>query len=247
MTEECRDSQFSSEASLRRHLVWAALLLLLSIAALPFDVAVAAFHESKMLPGDFRRAVVLSEVFAHGFGLIVIMVSIWLFAPDLRRHLVRLALCGVLAAAVAQLLKLIFARLRPAAYRNLAHQLELPDSITATWTEIDQPLHAGQVGISYFVQSFPSAHSAMAVGVAAGLCYLLPRGRWLFVALAILACYQRIQCQAHWTSDVFAGAAIGNLVAGLLLQGWGLGWVLARYENGAILPSKSRVNQNEIS
>ncbi len=247
MAGKLKEGQMYLGAGLRRHLVWAALLLLLAVLAMPFDLAVAAFHETKILPGDFRRVVTLSEVFAHGFGLTAIVVSIWLFAPDLRRYLIRLALCGVLASGVAQLVKQMCARLRPVAYRNLAHQLELPDSVTATWTELDQPLHAGQVGISYFVQSFPSAHSAMAVGVAAGLCCLLPRGRWLFIVFAILACYQRIQSQAHWTSDVFAGAAIGMLVAGLLLQGWGLGWVLARYENGTILPSKSRVTQNEIS
>lgn len=42
----------------------------------------------------------------------------------------------------------------------------------------------------------------------------------------------------------FAGAAVGMLVAGLLLQDWGLGWVLTRYDQGIELASKSTVSQN---
>ena len=178
-------------------------------------------------------------MFAHGFGLATIVVSVWLLAPQLKRKLPRLILCGVLSSAGAQLAKLAFVRLRPVAYRTQALQYELPDSIVASWTDVHQQLRENHVGVSYFVQAFPSAHAAMACGIAVGLCWLLPRGRWLFITFAILACYQRVQSHAHWASDVFAGAAIGTLIAGLLLQDWGLGWILARYENRAVPESET--------
>ena len=37
---------------------------------------------------------------------------------------------------------------------------------------------------------------------------------WLFAAFAALACFQRMEAQAHFASDVLAGAAIGCLVGG---------------------------------
>jgi len=244
MTEKVMDNQMQSAPALRGYLLWVGLLLLLSVVALPFDLAVAEFHKAGSLPGDFQRFVTLSEVFAHGFGLITIGISIWLLAPHHRPRLPRLMLCGLLASGLAQLMKLGFMRFRPLAYQNLAHQMELPDTVAATWSEVEQPLHVARVGVAYFSQAFPSGHSALAVSVAACLCWLLPKGRWLFVTLATMACYQRVQSHAHWTSDVLAGAAVGMLVAGLLLQNWGLGWVLKWYENRAELASKTQVNQN---
>jgi undecaprenyl-diphosphatase len=63
------------------------------------------------------------------------------------------------------------------------------------------------------LQSFPSAHAATAVGLAIGLSALHPRGRWLFAAFALLAVVQRIEAQAHFSSDVLAGAAVGCAAA----------------------------------
>src|SRR5207253_2508454 len=60
-------------------------------------------------------------------------------------------------------------------------------------------------------QSFPSAHTATTVGLAIGLSFLYPRGKWLFVALSVLAGIQRMQSQSHYLSDVLAGAVIGSI------------------------------------
>ena len=66
------------------------------------------------------------------------------------------------------------------------------------------------------MQSFPSGHTATAVGLAIALTMLYPRGWWLFGILAILAATQRIDSQAHYLSDVLAGAAISFLVAAIV-------------------------------
>ena len=48
--------------------------------------------------------------------------------------------------------------------------------------------------------------------LAVALAALYPRGRWLFASFAALACFQRLEAQAHFASDVLAGAALGCLV-----------------------------------
>jgi membrane-associated phospholipid phosphatase len=65
------------------------------------------------------------------------------------------------------------------------------------------------------VQSFPSAHSATAVGLAIGLSWLYPRGRWLFAAFAGLAILQRLDADAHYCSDVLAGGGVAFVVAAI--------------------------------
>jgi membrane-associated phospholipid phosphatase len=67
-------------------------------------------------------------------------------------------------------------------------------------------------GYGYALQSLPSAHAATAVGLALALAALYPRGRWLFASFAVLAGLQRIEAQAHFASDVLAGAAVGCMV-----------------------------------
>ena len=42
---------------------------------------------------------------------------------------------------------------------------------------------------------------------------LYPRGRWMFALFAALAMLQRVDAQAHYCSDVLAGAAIGLALA----------------------------------
>jgi len=80
-------------------------------------------------------------------------------------------------------------------------------------------------GLDRSLQSFPSAHTATAFGLAIGLVRIYPRARWLFFCLATLAAVQRLEAGAHFLSDVCAGAALGLFVAGLatdrrVLGGW---------------------------
>ena len=68
-------------------------------------------------------------------------------------------------------------------------------------------------------QSFPSGHMATAFGLTAALCWLYPRGRWVFVLFAILAGCQRMSSWSHFLSDVIWGASIGCLSMLLYLPG----------------------------
>jgi membrane-associated phospholipid phosphatase len=61
-------------------------------------------------------------------------------------------------------------------------------------------------------QTCPSGHAAAATALALALAALYPRGRLLFLALALCSACQRIEEGAHHPSDILAGAAVGCLV-----------------------------------
>ena len=70
--------------------------------------------------------------------------------------------------------------------------------------------------------SFPSAHTTAAFALASSLAWFYPRGRALFMALAIITATQRVWHTAHYLSDVIAG-----LGSGVFMARWSLGAKLA--------------------
>ncbi len=59
--------------------------------------------------------------------------------------------------------------------------------------------------------SMPSGHATTAFALAAILCIQLPRWRFLWLALGLVLAISRIVVDAHYISDVVAGAAVGIL------------------------------------
>jgi len=190
--------------------LWAATgaLAMLAVAALLVDLPLATFVRAGGLPERLRRLVRLSEAF--GWGGTALLIILTATALDLRGRRVfwRLAVGSLGAGLLADGVKFLIARLRPSVADLGGH---VQDTFTG-WL----PLFASErLGRPYghALQSFPSAHAATATGLALGLAALYPRGRWLFVLFAILACLQRIDAQAHFASDVLAGAALGTMLA----------------------------------
>ena len=205
---------------------WAALFALAACAALLVDVPMARYAGTHSLLGDLRKVLDVSEVFAHGLGILMILITAAVLDPSNRPHLPRVAACAYGAGLVVQVVKHLIPRLRPNTCDTSADVLStfLPWS-TLALEEIDS------LGSSA-IQSFPSGHTATAVGLAFGLAWLYPRGRWLFAFFAVLAAAQRVQSSAHFVSDTLAAAAIGCLTAGLVLREHGLGHWFARLEAG---------------
>ncbi len=82
-------------------------------------------------------------------------------------------------------------------------------------------LHDGLYGFDWFaighnVASFPSGHSATAFGAFVAFGYLFPKWRYLFYLLAVLIASSRIVLDAHYLSDVIAGAFLGAMTAVVL-------------------------------
>jgi membrane-associated phospholipid phosphatase len=61
--------------------------------------------------------------------------------------------------------------------------------------------------------SFPSGHACLAFATAATLALCVPRWRWLFYALACVVAAERVAENAHYLSDVIAGAGVGVIAA----------------------------------
>jgi membrane-associated phospholipid phosphatase len=190
---------------------WAAVILaVLAAAALLVDLPLSRICRHGDLPGDLVRLVNLSEVFAHGAGVATILLTAWALDPMRRRPLAVVAASAYGAGLLANVLKLLVARSRPNAFGDGRAVL---DTFQA-WL----PLVPGRLMVpwSHGVQGFPSAHAATAAGLAIGLWALYPRGRWLFLAFAGLASFQRVAAGAHFLSDVLAGAALGCLVSAVI-------------------------------
>jgi membrane-associated phospholipid phosphatase len=184
----------------------AIVFALLATAVFSADLSIAAFLRSHPLPGDLARLVRLSEAFAWGGTVALIILAAARLDTRGWRVIPPLAIGAFGAGLIADGCKLLVARLRP----GMAHTNGATETFLA-WlplTRIDDLGHP----YGHALQSFPSGHAATAVGLAVSLAALYPRGRWLFAAFAALACFQRMESHAHFLSDVLAGAALGCLV-----------------------------------
>ena len=215
-------------------------LALTAYAVVPYDGWLAHPDRFASLPGDLIRIAELSELFAHGFGVVVVAVGVYLLAPKSRVTIPRFVACAFWPGIVAQVLKFQFARIRPILYFDAQSQVNFPSDLTSTWLGW---FYNSKLNTIYVQQSFPSAHTATVWGLAIGLSCVFPRGKYLFVFVAALASLQRVVGYAHWPSDVLAGAAVGILCAGALQQNWGLGWLLGRLE--AKLSGKNGVTSTQ--
>jgi membrane-associated phospholipid phosphatase len=165
------------------------------------------------VPGDVRRALDVSEGFAHGFGVAVILLSVWVLDRGGRRQVVRIAACAFGAGLLADVGKALVARLRPIA----PFEVERVWNTFIGWLPVFRP-EAFADYERYHIRSFPSGHSATAVALALALAWRYPRGWWLFAILAVLSMAQRVVSGAHYPSDTLAAAAIACLFCGVLLD-----------------------------
>ncbi|MBC8350625.1 MAG: phosphatase PAP2 family protein [Planctomycetes bacterium] len=186
----------------RLFIIGASLWLLAAIAVYTVDGPFARYDVNDV-PGDLRRLVQHSEVFAHGLGVGMIILTLWVLDRDRRQFVPRVACLAFLPGIVANTCKLLVTRHRPRDF-----DLEIPAS--ASFVGIP-----GNIDLSE-LQSFPSGHTATAVGLALALSSLYPQGRGLFALLAVLAASQRVLFDAHFASDTLAGAGLAFVVAAFL-------------------------------
>ena len=119
----------------------------------------------------------------------------------------RIYVGALISGLAANVFKMCFTRTRPRAFAF--EELNIWDGFGPFF-----PLGAG--GAS--AQSFPSAHTACAVGFAVLLGWAWPERQRVFYLLAALVGLQRILCSAHFPSDVLAGAAVGWLTAQMYVR-----------------------------
>lgn len=189
-----------------RSLCLAGLLLVVAGAVLPVDAPFAQWCAHVEWPAAFEKLLLLSEVFGHAIGILVIGLLVFQLDPVRRWAVPRLVFTAIGAGVAADLVKLFVARARP-------RHVELEK---CAWDMVAGFFAPGAGGISH--QSFPSGHAAAAVALALALAALYPRGRATFCALAVMASAQRLMEGSHYLTDVFVGMALGALVAAICLD-----------------------------
>ncbi len=196
-------------------------LLAAAAAALPLDVPLA--HWCVEGHDRWRQGLIRffspAEAYGHAVGLIFVFLAIYQLDPGRRWGLVRLATMALGAGLMADVAKLLVLRIRP-------HEFNFQGGVWDTfggWL----PLWHGLSG----QQSMPSGHTALAMGLALGLAWLYPRGRWLFPGMAVLVACQRITGGAHYLSDTLVGASLGCLSAAIFVKGPSVVPLFRRLEN----------------
>lgn len=180
-------------------------LAVLGVISSFWDLEISQLATSIKIPGDVRKAIHLSEAFAHFSGVVVILGTLLIVDTKNRERLIQACMLVTASGAVSNAAKYIIPRYRP-------HSLDKASiPIQTSWETWGVPWSG-----SWFeeaVRSFPSGHSATAVALAIALSFMYPRGRWVFAVLAFMACLQRLVSGAHFLSDIMAGSDIAVLVS----------------------------------
>jgi undecaprenyl-diphosphatase len=148
------------------------------------------------LKGDIKRESWWLQQYGQAVCTAVAALLVWELDPvDSGNKAVTLLLSVLLTAVVCGILKRLFGRVRPLhenAGRFLGPSLQVRSS------------HR---------ESFPSSHTASAVALTTALAAIYPQAIGTWWLLAIGCAVLRYILDAHWPSDVIAGAATGYGVA----------------------------------
>ncbi len=206
------DSAVTRVGGPRSRFLVPASCLCLAVISLVIDLPVARFFAAGNTPKILVDLLKNAETFGHSAGVTLIVLTVLCVDPHGWQRAGNAALCALAGGLAANVVKLLIGRVRPQSLDLAAADL------TGTFSGFFRFAAGGSAH-----QSFPSAHTATAVGLAVALAAAYPRGRLWFGILAALVGLQRIQTSAHYPSDVFAGAAVGWIAAQIVLM----------YRNGA--------------
>lgn len=154
------------------------------------------------------------EPFGHGFGGVILILTAIFTAGLSLRQAGMLALSSYGSGMSANLIKLLVVRRRP----GMLQPGEVPEFPRLSFLpDASLPEFSERV-TSSGLQSFPSAHTAAAFGLAVALGALFPQCRRWWLLLAAGCGLQRVLALRHFPSDVLIGAGIGLIVGSLVVQ-----------------------------
>ncbi len=230
---------------------WAVPMLMVAAAvifALPVDAAIRNWVRGLPLSGDFKREVETLQQFGQASISIVIGLAIVLLDRPRRRRVLDWIAGAIVLGIVVTVVKGLVGRPRPL----------LNDPTHAAGPFGLYPLHQAATGVAnarwtlksgwaggYDLASMPSRHAAFATLAAVFLSIAYPRVRPIAITLAAIVCAARVITDAHWTSDVLVGAALGLAVALPCVRGhWGvraLDWLWLRLVDKRATPALPRL------
>jgi len=187
---------------------------LLGLVLFPFDVGLARWWLGHPWPRPLMQLLALAEHGAEGGSVALILLAGLLWDGLRRCGWTWRSLAWIVPATygggvVVNGIKAVVPRVRPR-----AADLVGDPSVWATFGE--HLLRPGSHSRSALM-SFPSGHAATAAALAVVLACRWPGATPGLVLLALLAALQRLAFSAHYPSDVAFGAALGVLVAALVL------------------------------
>jgi len=191
-----------------------AVLLAAAAGVAPWDLWLSQAVSDIKLPSELKKLIGWSEVVAHGLGVGLILLILYVVALEIRPKFWWLVACPIAGGLAANLVKISISRLRPYRFFENPDWQDYQAGLSATFVQW-LPIFESTYLRESWRQSFPSGHTATAVGFAVGLAWLFPRGRYLFYGMAALAGLQRVVSRSHWPSDVLVAAALG-LICGAL-------------------------------
>ena len=171
-------------------------LVIAAVLALGLDLPVSQAMVRNHVLGSLHQFLESMEPFGQPPAVVAVSLAV-LFCAGARRGVgFRIAATALLSGLAIDVLKLGIARTRP-------RDFDFQGSVLNTFHGFFPGANGG-----YSLQSWPSGHSAVAVGFALALTAIFPRGRCLFTALAGLVMLQRIETGAHYLSDTLTSAAV---------------------------------------
>lgn len=181
----------------------------------PLDGAIsrwAVWFREEKLGGDIVRELEALQQYGQGAVTILIVWSIWLVQPRLRRRLLDWLLAIVLASVIGQSLKMLIGRPRPK-FGDSEHFLG-PFGVYPVSEDVGIR-HAWEIGsgISSDLWSMPSSHTLFAAVMSVMLWVWYPRLRPIAVVMAVLVGAARVLFGAHYLTDVLVGGGLGLLIA----------------------------------
>ncbi len=182
---------------------------LAGISLLTIDYPLSKYSTPHGWTSEVHRALLSIEPFGSPYRIAVTLLALVTLSRERLRDAVCIGIVGVTGGLSAGLVKLLVGRTRPDHF-DFDH-LQVLDSFQGVLPFLSN----GEPG-----QSFPSAHTATAVAFAVAMTYHFPHAQWLCYSLAALVGLQRIEAGQHFPSDVFAGAAVGWMVAKGALAIW---------------------------
>lgn len=207
---------------------WLIFWLILGGISLPIDLSLAQYFLLGTLPEELYLLLERAETFGHAYGVLAIAVTVGIVDRAHRSRAARLFFGAIAGGLLADAIKITVLRTRPR-YHELGESIWQSFQGLWGWNTADSwSLMADKTQ-----QSFPSAHTATAVGLAVGLATIYPHARKWFYTLAVLVACNRIFGGAHFLSDCCVGAAIGWATADWAASDhrttvW-MDWIMARW------------------
>ncbi len=193
--------------SVRRQWATLGLIMLAGFLALGIDLPLSRAMVEDHALASLHPFLESIEPFGQSPAVVVVSLAILLCGAGSCGRGFRIAAGALLSGLAVDILKLCVARIRP-------RHFDLRRPVLETFQGFFPGTAAGSK-----LQSWPSGHTAVAVGFCLALSAVFPKGRWLFRILAALVVLQRIEAGAHYLSDTLCAASVAYGVSIIIFGG----------------------------